>query len=225
MPVLDRDPVGEKHEAARLMEVPWEKRGWERVKELYPTALVSVRLPMKKGVEEKALGLARSAVPIIHLEASHDGKSHDDQLLSMRDVIRSVHRTLVDEGVRDQVALLASGGIAMAEHVAKAIICGADAVVIDFPMLIALECRMCRRCTRGLSCPVQIEEAQPAWVAARVLNLLGAWHNQILEVMGAMGIRDVRRLRGETGRAMFFEELDEAAFASLGEVKEGHELV
>jgi hypothetical protein len=56
-----------------------------------------------------------------------------------------------------------------------------------------------------------------------VVNLMGAWHNQLLEVMGAMGIRDVRRLRGETGRAMFFEDLDTAAFQDLGRVQEGWE--
>ena len=112
----------------------------------------------------------------------------------------------------------------MAEHVAKAILCGADAVFVDFPILIALECRMCRRCRDGLSCPVEIETASPGWVAARVTNLLGAWHNQLLEVMGAMGIRDARRLRGEVGRAMFFEELDKATFGSLGKVEEDCDL-
>ena len=125
---------------------------------------------------------------------------------------------LVDEGVRDNLTLLASGGISMAEHVAKSMICGADAVLVDFPILIALECKMCRRCTEGLPCPVEIDGAPSSWVAARVVNLLGAWHNQLLEVMGAMGIRDARRLRGEAGRAMFFEDLDRATFESLGEV-------
>jgi glutamate synthase domain-containing protein 2 len=227
MPVLpvQGEPAGKKRKAARLIEVPWNETEKERSKTLFPSALVSVHLPMVKGVEERALRLARSDVPIIHLEAGYDGMAMDDPFLSMKDVIRSVHRTLVDEGVRDEVVLLAGGGIAMAEHVAKAVICGADAVVIDFPILIALECRMCRRCTRGLSCPVEIEKARPAWVAARVRNLLGAWHNQLLELMGAMGIRDARRLRGETGRAMFFEELDGATFGSMGEVKEGYELV
>jgi ferredoxin len=227
MPVLpvQGEPAGKKRKAARLIEVPWNENEKERSKTLFPSALVSVHLPMVKGVEERALRLARSDVPIIHLEAGYDGMAMDDPCLSMKDVIRSVHRTLVDEGVRDEVVLLAGGGIAMAEHVAKAVICGADAVVIDFPILIALECRMCRRCTRGLSCPVEIEKARPAWVAARVRNLLGAWHNQLLELMGAMGIRDARRLRGETGRAMFFEELDGATFGSMGEVKEGYELV
>ena len=112
----------------------------------------------------------------------------------------------------------------MAEHVAKSVICGADAVFIDFPILIALECRMCRRCTKGLSCPVEIDQAPSSWVASRVVNLLGAWHNQLLEVMGAMGMRDARRLRGEAGRAMFFEDLDEATFGSLGKIEEEYEL-
>jgi ferredoxin len=211
--------------AARLVESPPEKKVMERAKELFPSALLSIHLPMVKGVEEQALRVAGSGVPMIHLEAGYDGSLADDPSRPMKDVIRSVHRALVEEGVRDEVTLLVGGGIAMAEHVAKALICGADAVVIDFPILIALECRMCRRCTRGLSCPVEIEKARPAWVAARVFNLLGAWHNQLLELMGAMGIRDARRLRGEAGRAMFFEELDGATFGSMGEVKEGYELV
>jgi glutamate synthase domain-containing protein 2 len=112
----------------------------------------------------------------------------------------------------------------VAEHVAKTLLCGADGVLVDLPILIALECRVCRRCTQGLSCPVEIENATSSWVAGRVVNLMGAWHNQLLEVMGAMGIRDVRRLRGETGRAMFFEDLDRAAFQDLGKVQEGWEL-
>jgi hypothetical protein len=39
-----------------------------------------------------------------------------------------------------------------------------------------------------------------------------------------MGIRDVRRLRGEVGRAMFYEDLDKDIFGKLGKVEEGFEL-
>jgi hypothetical protein len=39
-----------------------------------------------------------------------------------------------------------------------------------------------------------------------------------------MGIRDARRLRGEVGRAMFFEALDRSTFESLGQVEEGCQL-
>ncbi len=187
-------------------------------------SMIAAHLPLVQGVEEAACRLVKSGTYILHLEAAYNGRAFDNESQFLRDGIRLIHRRLVEEGLRDEVTLLAGGGIAMAEHVAKAIICGADAVVIDFPILIALECRMCRRCIQGLSCPVGIEEASAPWVASRTVNLLGAWHNQLLEVMGAMGIRDARRLRGEVGRAMFFEDLDEATFGSMNEVKEGFEL-
>ena len=56
--------------------------------------------------------------------------------------------------------------------------------------------------------PVQI-------VKQRMVNLMVAWHSQLLEVMGAMGIREARRLRGETGRAIFFDEIDNDTFGKL----------
>lgn len=211
----------------RIAEVPWNEE-WARVigeiERAHPSLLISVRIPMDEKVEENALSLATNGVSIIHLEGTENGLLMDQDAQYMKDGIRSVHMKLVEAGIRDEITLLASGGIAMAEHVPKAIICGVDAVLIDFPILIALECRMCRRCTKGLKCPVEIDRASPSWVTSRVINLVGAWHNQLLEVMGAMGIRDARRLRGEVGRAMFFEELDQTTFGSLGEVEEGCEL-
>jgi hypothetical protein len=33
--------------------------------------------------------------------------------------------------------------------------------------------------------------------------------------MGAMGVREVRRLRGEIGRAIFYEEIEKDAFANI----------
>jgi hypothetical protein len=53
------------------------------------------------------------------------------------------------------------------------------------------------------------------YAGGRMINLIAAWHDQLIEVMGAMGIRDARRLRGEVGRALFFEELEEATFGKI----------
>ncbi len=202
----------------------WKGRG---KKTFAPTAgpapLISVKIPMAEGMEEKAQLLAEAGVSIIHLEADFQGRAFDGADF-LKDGIRSVHLRLVEMGIRDNITLLVGGGISMAEHVAKAIICGADGVFMDFPMLIALECRMCRRCEKGLSCPVDIQDASAEWTAGRVVNLMGAWHNQLLEVMGAMGIREARRLRGEVGRAMFFEQLDRETFEAMGEVEEDCEL-
>ena len=111
----------------------------------------------------------------------------DDESQYMKDAVRSVHLLFVDEGIRDEITIMASGGFAMAEHVAKSIICGADAVFVDFPILIALECRMCHRCEQELPCPVEIENASIKWVAERTINIIGAWHNQLLESYGCHG--------------------------------------
>jgi glutamate synthase domain-containing protein 2 len=49
----------------------------------------------------------------------------------------------------------------------------------------------------------------------RLLNLFASWRDQMLEILGAMGLREVRRLRGEIGRAMFQRELAREAFADI----------
>ncbi|MBW2708038.1 MAG: alpha-hydroxy-acid oxidizing protein [Deltaproteobacteria bacterium] len=213
-------------ERSRMVELSFDDDWRESVKHLStsdPAPLITMKIPMAGGMEEKAQQLAEAGVSIIHLEANFRGRAFDGADF-LKDGIRSVHLKLVEAGIRDNITLLASGGISMAEHVAKAIICGADGVFMDFPMLIALECRMCRRCEKGLSCPVDIQDASAKWTAGRVVNLVGAWHNQLLEVMGAMGIREVRRLRGEVGRAMFFEQLDRETFGAMGAVEEDFEL-
>lgn len=220
MPVLDQDegiPQG-----SRIIEIPLFGDGMKGAS-MGHGPFLCVRIPLVGGVEEKVLAAARAGFSIMHLEGSARGSFIDDDR-SIKEGIRSVHLKLVEAGIRDKVTLIAGGGIAMAEHVPKSLICGADAVFVDTALLIALECRMCRRCDRRLPCPVDLDKASPPWVAKRVVNLIGAWHNQLLEIMGAMGIRDARRMRGEAGRAMFFEELDRASFQDLGRVKEGLEI-
>ena len=219
---LDTLPKG-----VRMVEMPWSQnwhKAFKAFKKANPSLLVSVRVPMNSGTEKMISPLVEEGVSVIHVAGSMNGQFVDEDGRHLKDGIRAVHRALLEMNGRDQISILASGGISMAEHVAKSLICGADAVFVDFPILIALECRMCRRCTKKLSCPVDLGKARPAWVAARTINLIGAWQNQLLEVMGAMGIRDARRLRGEAGRAMFFEDLDRSTFESLGKVKEGCEL-
>ena len=131
-------------------------------------------------------------------------------------MIREIHLKLVNGSARQTINLVFSGGIAMAEHMAKAIICGADGVIVDVPLLVALECRLCYRCQKNLPCPAKIDDnIDPRWGSQRTINLIGAWHSQLIEVMGAMGIREARRLRGEVGRSMWFEDLEKENFGPI----------
>jgi hypothetical protein len=178
--------------------------------------IVAIRVPATPTVAQRVVELTRGGAEVIHLLFDAQGREQAAAApRHVRDVLRDVHGTLVREGLRDEITLIASGGIALAEHVAKAIICGADLVAIDVPLVLALECRLCGECQRGQLCQIALEEIEPAFGAQRIVNLLAAWHQQLIEMLGAMGIREVRRLRGEAGRAMFFEDLEREAFGRL----------
>ncbi len=181
-----------------------------------PERVVAIRIGASPASAERIVHLARDGAEVIHLVFDKHGRENSAaKPRHARDVIREVHRALVKDGIRDQVTLIASGGIALAEHMAKAIICGADLVAVDIPLLLALECRLCGECERGETCPILLEQAGADYAVHRIKNLIGAWHQQLVEVLGAMGIREVRRLRGETGRAMFFEDLERDSFGKI----------
>jgi hypothetical protein len=159
--------------------------------------------------------MSRAGAEVIHILADGQGREQaTSQPRFVKDRIREIHQALVKQGRRDRVSLIFGGGIALAEHVAKAIICGADAVAIERPLLIACECRICEPCLEE-ACPVDLGKSTPDWGRQRVVNLLAAWHGQLLEVLGAMGLRDVRRLRGEVGRAIFLEEIEKETFGRI----------
>jgi len=193
------------------------------LKKQNPNQIVAMRLPAAPRSAHRVLELARQGAEVIHLVFDWHGRETASAApRHMRDVLRDVHTSLVKGGLRDEITLIASGGIAQAEHVAKAIICGADLVAIDLPLIVALECRLCGECQKENDCPITLEEIGPDLAVHRIVNLMGAWHAQLLEVLGAMGIREVRRLRGETGRCMFFEDLEREAFGKLfGKRKDG----
>jgi len=184
--------------------------------EQLPDTIVCVTVPMDSQAVERVVELAMNGVAVLRLSADQNGRDAlDGSGPFVKDVVRRAHLELVSRSVRDQVTLLAGGGIAMAEHVAKLVGCGADGVVVDSALLVALECRMCRRCVEHGECEVHVDEIDPQWGTRRMTNLLGSWHAQLIEVLGAMGLREVRRLRGEVGRVMFFEQLEEECFAPI----------
>jgi len=185
----------------------WDEAAHGLLRRRDPDGLVAVRVPADADV----VALVRCGVEIVHLDAGPDGRVGGR---FVDELIRRAHLALVEASLRERVALLGSGGIAAAEHVPKAIACGLDAVVLDQPLWAALQGRPVSRPT-GRS-PVAFPAFRPEWGSQRLVNLAGAWRSQLLEVMGAMGMREVRRLRGELGRCMFQADLEREAFAGMG---------
>jgi hypothetical protein len=186
--------------------------------------IVAVRMELTPDTADRILELGRAGVKVFHLCADQHGRERPaggPPGRHIKDVPRETHGRLVKEGLRDEVTLIVSGGVALAEHMAKAIICGADLVAVDTPLLVALGCRVCgggSLCDSARACPAGIGSVETSYAAQRMVNLMGAWHSQLIEVLGAMGIREVRRLRGEVGRAIFMEDIEKEAFGDLTRV-------
>jgi ferredoxin len=185
--------------------------------------LTIVRVPATNVVEDIVAKLTQNGAEIIHVVADYRGMENSsagaDRRLA-KDIIRAVHLKLIEDRIRDEVTIIFSGGIAMAEHVPKAMLCGADLTAIDLPLLIALGARLYEEPEKLLLFPEGLEKVAVRTVMHRIVNLMGAWHSQLLEVMGAMGIREARRLRGETGRAIFFDEIDNDTFGKIFKKRE-----
>ncbi len=199
----------------RIIELDgWDASLYKEATSTAPHLLIGVRMPFATGWQQQLLEVQAAGVPIIHLIADHHGLGEDGGFVM--DTLREAHMLLIDAGVRDAVTLLGSGGIIAADHLPKAIICGLDAVALDLPLLFALQARargdLSDRERTAIRMPRRFSEK---WAVSRLTNLAASWRDQLLEILGAMGIREVRRLRGEMGRGMWQTDLEAEAFAGI----------
>jgi Conserved region in glutamate synthase len=199
----------------RLAEQPamigldgWDPGVFDELALRFPESLVCVRVPADADVLE----LVRAGVRVVHLLADYHGQVGGRFVL---DLVREAHGRLVEERVREEVTLIGSGGIVLAEHVPKAIVCGLDAVALDTALWVALQGRFHGECRDRDATRVSFGHMTTEWGVARVKNLSASWRDQLLEVLGAMGMREVRRLRGELGRCMFQHDLEREAFEGI----------
>jgi len=182
----------------------------------FPDTILALRMPYTNG--QALLGYAESGISVFHLIADYHGRDQDGRFAF--ELIREAHLAFVEAKMRDEVTLIGSGGIAAAEHNPKAIIAGLDLVALDTPLLVAMQAEFEGECRDRVESKIRLpKRLNREWGIQRILNLTAAWRDQLLEILGAMGLREVRRLRGEMGRAMFQVDLEREAFADI----EGYE--
>ncbi len=201
---------------SRIIEYDAGKPGlWNKLREKARSAILAARLPLDDDSEETALGLVREGVEVLHVYSDYHGMDYSRDPHHISTALKTVHGRLVREGVRDQVTIIASGGITLAEHVPKAIICGADLVAVDTTLLVALQAEFQGETGSREDCRLRPRTIDPSWGSQRIVNLMASWHDQLIEILSAMGMRDVRRLRGDVGRSMLDSELREQAFEGI----------
>mgnify|MGYP001823912080 FL=1 len=194
----------------------WDESLFQKISSLFPETLACLRTEFKPA--PKLLDYHKRGIHVFHLLADYHGRDSGGNFVL--DSIRQAHRAFVEAGVRQEVTLLGSGGMIAAEHIPKAIICGLDAVGLDTPVLVALQAEFSGECGSRLSSQFSLPgNLSPDWGMQRLMNLMASWRDQLLEISGAMGLREIRRMRGEIGRAMFMLDLEREAFAGI----EGYE--
>ncbi|EHQ34236.1 glutamate synthase-related protein [Methanoplanus limicola] len=174
---------------------------------------VFVKIAAVHNVAAIAAGIARSSADAVVIDGFKGGTGaaprvfRDHVGMPVEVAIATVDKILRDQGIRNEVSVIASGGIRDSADVTKAVALGADAVYIGTAALIAMGCRVCGSCYRGL-CPWGIATQKPEIVsrlnpdeaAVNVANLINGWTLELAELMGAAGINSIESLRGNRDR-------------------------
>jgi glutamate synthase domain-containing protein 2 len=186
------------------------KKHIDWIKTIHPEALVSVKVSTPTDVDMVAVGSYYAGAHIIQIDGSYGGTGAAPEIakkniaMPIELAVPKVHRFLLQEGIRDEVVLMASGGIRTAADIAKAIALGADGCILGTTELVALGCTRCSNCERGRGCPFGLTTTDPElsqlvdpdWGAERISLLYTSFQMQLWDILRRLGLRSVRELRG-----------------------------
>ena len=177
---------------------------------------VGVKIAAVHNVGAIASGVVRAGADFITIDGFRGGTGstprviRDHAGLPIEVAIAVVDKRLTTEGIRNRVTVCAGGSIRNSADMIKMIALGADVAMVCTSALVALGCRVCQSCHRGLCSwgiatqrPELVQRLDPNVGAKRVTSLYNAWNEELKEIMGAMGIDSVESLVGNRDRLRY----------------------
>lgn len=179
------------------------------LKNINPTAAVSVKLVAESGVGTIAAGVAKAKADLIVISGA-EGGTGASPASSMRFAgispeigLAETQQTLVKNGLRNQVRLQTDGQLKTAKDVIIMAILGADEFSFGTLPLIVLGCVMMRKCNTN-TCPVGVA-TQDERLRARfmgkseyVVNFFTFLAQQVREYLSEIGVHKLKDIIGHT---------------------------
>ncbi len=172
-------------------------------------ARISVKLVSENGVGTIASGVAKAGAQVI-LISGYDGGTGAAPLSSIHNAglpwelgLAEAHRTLIENGLREQVILETDGKLMSGRDVAIAALIGAEEFGFATAPLVCLGCMMMKACSHD-TCPVGIAtqntelrkrfKGKPEYV----MNFMNFIAQELREIMANLGFRTVNEMVGRT---------------------------
>lgn len=179
------------------------------LKNINPTAAVSVKLVAESGVGTIAAGVAKAKADLIVISGA-EGGTGASPASSMRFAgispeigLAETQQTLVHNGLRNQVRLQTDGQLKTAKDVIIMAMLGADEFSFGTLPLIVLGCVMMRKCNTN-TCPMGVATQNPELRkhfegrAEYVVNFFTFLAQQVREYLSEIGVHSLKEIIGHT---------------------------
>ena len=179
------------------------------LKNINPTAAVSVKLVAESGVGTIAAGVAKAKADLIVVSGA-EGGTGASPASSMRFAgispeigLAETQQTLVMNGLRNQVRLQTDGQLKTAKDVVIMAMLGADEFSFGTLPLIVLGCVMMRKCNTN-TCPMGVATQNPELRkhfegrAEYVVNFFTFLAQQVREYLSEIGVHSLKDIIGRT---------------------------
>jgi len=178
------------------------------LKNVNPTALVSVKLVSEVGVGTVAAGVAKCKADHVTI-SGFEGGTGASPLTSIKHAgspweigLAETHQTLVMNGLRARIAVQVDGGVRTGRDVVIGALLGADEFGFATAPLIAAGCIMMRKCHLN-TCPVGVATQDPVLrkrflgQPEHVINFFFFVAEEVRELMAALGYRRFDEMVGQ----------------------------